>query len=233
MGALTPRTTWYWQLQGAINQNVAAKVYDIDLFDSSASQISALKTTGKIVICYFSAGSYEEWRPDAKSFPAAVLGRNLDGWPGEKWLDIRSASVRSIMAARMDMAKTKGCDGLEPDNVDEYSNGSGFPLTAKDQIAFLTALADLAHQRGLIIALKNSTDLVASLVSKFDFAVVEECFRYNECGAYSPFVMQGKAVLNAEYTSYSAAICNEAAKLKFSTAFFNLDLNGKVFKPCP
>jgi hypothetical protein len=133
----------------------------------------------------------------------------------------------------MDMAKSKGCDGLEPDNVDGYANKSGFPLTSADQINYNTFLADQAHARGMIVALKNATDLVSSLVSKFDFAVVEECFRYNECSMYSPFIQQNKAVLNAEYTSYSSSICTEAASLKFSTAFYNLNLDGTKFQPCP
>ena len=230
--ALTPGTTWYWQLQGTINANVATKVYDVDLFDTGSATISALKAQGKIVICYFSAGSYENWRPDAASFPAAALGSNLSGWPGERWLDVRNSSVRTIMAARMDYAKSKGCDGLEPDNVDGYSNKSGFLLTAQDQISYNSFLADQAHVRGMTIALKNSTDLVSSLVNKFDFAVVEECFAYDECEAYSPFVKQNKAVLNAEYSNYSSAICAEAKSLGFSTAFFGLDLDGKKFQPC-
>lgn len=231
--SLGPKTSWYWQLQGTLNTAIDVKVYDIDLYDTSAATIQALKASGKFVVCYFSAGSYENWRSDANQFPAIALGNNLDGWAGEKWLDVRNSDVRNIMAKRMDLAKSKGCHALEPDNVDGFSNRTGFPLTANDQINYLSYLADQAHARGMQIALKNSTDLVSSLVDKFDFAVVEECFKYNECEAYSPFIQKGKAVLNAEYSSYSTAICTKANNLKFSTVFFNLDLNGKVFQPCP
>ncbi len=226
-------TSWYWQLQGAVNTTKAAKVYDVDFFDNSASLFTSLKQSGHIVICYFSAGTYENWRADASQFPAVALGNNLSGWPGERWLDTRNLTVRSIMTQRMDLAKSMGCDGLEPDNVDGYANNPGFPLTAQDQIDYNSFLADQAHARGMIIALKNSTDLVSSLVNKFDFAVVEECFKYNECSAYSPFISQNKAVLNAEYTSYSSSICTQTASLKFSTAFYNLNLDGTVFNPCP
>ena len=228
-----PGISWYWQLSGTLNTNRDAKVYNVDLFDTSAATIASLKQSGRIVICYFSAGSYENWRQDAAQFPAAALGNNLDGWAGERWLDVRNSTVRQIMAQRMDLAKSKGCQALEPDNVDGYQNRSGFPLTSADQINYNSYLADAAHARGLKIALKNSTDLVSSLVSKFDFAVVEECFAYNECSAYSPFINQGKAVLNAEYSNYSSAICSDAARLKFSTVFFNLDLDGSKYQPCP
>ncbi len=225
-------TSWFWQLQGALKSIPAAKVYDVDLFDQTAATFSSLKTAQHIVICYFSGGTYEDWRPDEKQFPTNTLGNGL-GWPGEKWLDVRDATVRNIMLRRLDLAKSKGCDGVEPDNVDGYANNSGFNLTRQDQINFLNFLANESHKRGMTIALKNATDLVPSLVSAFDFAVVEECFKYNECDAYTPFILQNKAVLNAEYSAYSAAICTRAKTLKFSTVFFNLDLDGNVYRPCP
>ena len=32
------------------------------------------------------------------------MGAPLSGWAGERWLDTRSANVRRIMQARMDLA---------------------------------------------------------------------------------------------------------------------------------
>ena len=58
------------------------------------------------------------------------------------------------MSGRMDLAKTKGCDGLEPDNVDAYENDSSFTLTANDQITYNTWLAQQAHARDLSVGLK-------------------------------------------------------------------------------
>ena len=73
-----------------------------------------------------SAGSWEDWRSDASDFPDDVKGNGLSGWPGEKWLDVRQLSVLSpIMAARMDIAVAKGCDGVDPDNMDGYTNNNG------------------------------------------------------------------------------------------------------------
>lgn len=115
-------------------------MYDIDLFEVPQATIDLLHSQNRIVICYFSAGSWEDWRPDASQFPSSVIGNELDGWPGEKvrtnscfltekWLDIRATKVRQLMQARMDLAVQKKCDGLEPDNVDGYKNdpGSIFP----------------------------------------------------------------------------------------------------------
>jgi hypothetical protein len=226
-------TKWNLQLQGTVNTKVVAKLYDIDMFDNSSALFASLKQSGHTVICYFSAGTYENWRSDANQFPTSAIGNKVSGWAGENWLDVRDTTVRQIMTNRMDLAKSKGCDGIDPDNVDGYSNNSGFPLTMQDQINFNTFLADQAHARGMVIALKNSTNLVTALVNKFDFAVVEQCFDYNECSAYSPFINQNKAVLEAEYISYSSSICSQAASLNFSTVFYNLNLDGTVYNPCP
>jgi hypothetical protein len=95
-------------------------VYDIDLFDNSAQTIDTLHKLGKKVICYFSAGTWEKWRPDAKQFAKADLGRDMDGWADEKWLDLNSDNVRAIMAKRIKMAADKGCDAIDPDNVDGF-----------------------------------------------------------------------------------------------------------------
>jgi hypothetical protein len=125
---MPPLTTWVWQLSGgSVRQTYAAKVYDIDMEDTSSGVIGQLKSQGHTVICYFSAGTWEDWRSDASAFPASVRGKAVSGWAGESWLDTRSQVVRDLMAKRMDMAKAKGCNGLEPDNVDGYSNNPGFP----------------------------------------------------------------------------------------------------------
>jgi len=95
-------------------------IWDIDLFSNSHGTIDQLHSLGKKVICYFSAGSYEPYRPDSSSFQSADLGKALDGWPDEKWININSPNVRKIMTARIELAKSKGCDAVDPDNVDGY-----------------------------------------------------------------------------------------------------------------
>ena len=191
--------TWQWQLQGNVNTSYNASIYDVDLFDTDPALINRLHARGIKVICYFSAGSREEWRPDADSFTPNVLGKSLDGWPGERWLDIRSEIVRNIMLERMDLARSKGCDGVEPDNVDGYSMNTGFPLTQADQLDYNRFLAMAAHERMLAVGLKNDLDQVADLVSYFDFSIVEQCAEYHECYMLRPFTTAGKPVFQAEY----------------------------------
>lgn len=99
-------------------------VYDIDLFDNPKDTFDALHKLGKKVICYFSAGSYEGNRPDSSSFLKSDKGNELDGWPGEYWLQLNSSNVRSIMGKRLELAASKGCDGVDPDNVDGFVSPS-------------------------------------------------------------------------------------------------------------
>ena len=210
-----PGTSWQWQLQGPIDLSLAVDVYDIDLFDTPASTVQALQQSGKHVICYFSAGSFEPWRSDAAAFSAAVKGIKMDGWD-ELWLDIRALEqLGPIMRARLDLAAQKGCDGVEPDNVDGYSNNSGFPLSAANQLAYNRFLATEAHARGLAIGLKNDLEQVKELEPYFDFAINEECFTYNECELLSPFVKAGKAVFGAEYSVSTQRFCPLTNSLNF------------------
>ncbi|KAJ3333498.1 hypothetical protein HDU93_008523 [Gonapodya sp. JEL0774] len=101
---------------------------------------------------------------------------------------------------RIQLAKTKGCDGLEYDNVDGYSNDSGFNLTKTDQLVYNRWLADTGHSLNLLVGLKNTLDLAVQLVSYFDFALLEQCVKYSECDMAKPFLDAGKAVFDVEYT---------------------------------
>jgi len=223
--------TWQWQLSGKLDTSVKAQVYDVDLFDTSASQVAALHAAGRKVICYFSAGSYESGRPDSGSFPSAVKGKKMDGWP-EYWLDIRDSRVLDIMADRMDLCAKKGFDGVEPDNVDAYQNDSGFSLSASDQLAYNKAIAKLAHDRGLAVGLKNDIDQVKALQSAFDFAVNEECFAWDECSVLKAFISAGKPVFHVEYDVSVSTFCPTTTALGFSSMRKNLDLDASR-TPCP
>ena len=224
--------TWQWQLTGTLNTAYDVKVYDIDLYDTPAATILALQNSGKKVLCYFSAGSSENWRADFASFAAADMGNALDGWAGERWLDTRSGNVRTIMQARLDLAKSKGCDGVEPDNVDGYGNSTGFVLSAATQLDYNRFLASAAHSRGLAVALKNDVAQVADLVGHFDMAINEQCHQYGECAGYAVFTSAGKPVFNAEYAAiYKSegtdrdSLCAESKRLGLKTLVLSVELN--------
>jgi hypothetical protein len=210
-----PGTTWQIQLTGAVDTSVDAQMFDIDLFDTPDSIFRELRAKGRTVICYFSAGSYENWRPDAAKYGADLLG-NSNGWPGERWVDIRRLDLLGpILSARLDLAKEKGCDGVDPDNVDGYSNVTGFPLSAGDQLEFNRWLAREAHARGLSVGLKNDLEQVADLSDVFDWALNEQCVEYGECDLLLPFVRADKAVFGIEYEGDTTSFCPEVNALNF------------------
>jgi hypothetical protein len=205
-----PYTTWQWQLTGRLDQSVAATMYDIDLFDNSASVVASLHRQGRRVICYLDAGTYENFRPDAGSFPKSVLGKP-NGWPGERWLDIRQLQVlEPIMRKRIELCRAKGFNGVEADNVDGYTNDTGFPLTAAEQLTYNEWLARTAHGLGLSIALKNDLGQVPQLEPLFDYALDEQCFEFNECSQLRPFVTHRKAVFEVEYNLPTSRFCTRA-----------------------
>ncbi|WP_326600600.1 endo alpha-1,4 polygalactosaminidase [Streptomyces sp. NBC_01803] len=220
-----PGTAWHWQLSGALDLTVDVPVYDIDGFESGASDVAALHDRDVRVICYVNAGAWEDFRPDAGDFPLALLGEG-NGWEGERWLDIRDLdALRPLMAERFDMCRNKGFDAVEPDLLDGYLNATGFPLTAADQLAYNRMIADLAHDRGLSVGLKNDLPQIPELVDEFDFAVNEECAEFGECAALTPFIEAGKAVFHVEYALSAAEFCPETTALGLSSMAKNLDLD--------
>jgi hypothetical protein len=227
--------SWYWQLQGTVKTTgpqANADAFDIDGFGTSAATVSQLRAAGHHTICYISAGTAENWRSDYGQFQSSDMGNGVSGWAGEKWVDTRSANVRSIMAARVqNQCAAKGFDAVEFDNVDGYDNGSGLPLTAATQLDYNGFLASTAHAAGLATFLKNDVAQVAQLAPQFDGAINEQCGEYDECAAYSAFLNANKPVLQAEYTGGSS-FCASANAAGREAALYNLDLNGGTYTPC-
>lgn len=227
-----PASSFSYQLQGKIRIHVNANVFDVDAIETPRRTIRRMHKNGQRAVCYVSAGSWENWRPDATHYPDSLLGSDLDGWPGERWVDIRDRRLRSLLIRRINICKRKGFDGIEFDNVDSYTQKTGFDLTASDQVKFNRWLANAAHARGLAAGLKNSPAQVKALHRWFDFAVVEQCFQYNECRSYLPFIRARKPVYVAEYHIPLNRFCKQARRLKISAARYTLSLDGRRW-PCP
>lgn len=220
-------TAWQWQLTGLpVDLGVEADVYDLDLFETDAETIAALHAQGRKAICYISAGSWEDWRPDATDFPQEAIGEKYEGWPGERWLDIRRLDLlAATVATRLRLCREKGFDAVEPDNIDGYTNDTGFPITYEDQLRYNRWLASEAHALGLSIGLKNDPEQVVDLVSDFDWALTEDCFDQGWCDSLSPFLHAGKTVLAAEYTD--TGVDFERACAELPQAGFSLILKDR------
>jgi hypothetical protein len=225
--------SWQFQLQGKINTSIDAPVYEVDGFNVKKSTVKKLHSLGRKVICYIDVGSWENYRPDAGKFPKSVIGRRYEGYPNERWLDIRRFhKFAGPIKSRIRMCARKGFDGLEPDNINGWENPTGFPLTARDQLRFNRWIARVAHRNGLAVGLKNDGRQARKLVRSFDFAVVEQCFQYNECGQFRPFIRRKKAVFSVEYERPNRTFCGRAKKLRFSAIGKEYDLYAKPWRPC-
>ncbi|KAI0414639.1 glycoside hydrolase superfamily [Xylaria grammica] len=213
--------TWDYPLGFSLttsNANSSTIFYPVDLENTSANTITALKNAGHTVICYFSAGSVEDYREDAGDFPSEAIGNTLDGWPDEKWLDIRNAKVREVIATRIASAASKGCVGVDPDNIDGYTNKPGFDLTEDDTVDYVRYMAETAHSAGLAYGLKNGGAIVDRVVDVAQWAINEECAEYNECADWAPFIEAGKPVFHVEYTDDDDATTVSPSKLSKACA---------------
>jgi hypothetical protein len=223
----TPGLRWQYQLQGAVNTAICAKpvkggacvrpdVWVIDLYrdDGTTPNSAAVKQIHARrghAVCYVDAGTWESWRPDAARYPAKLRGKS-NGWPGERWLDIRALAVlQPIITARVDKCVKAGFDAVDFDNVEGYANDTGFPLTGAQQLTFNRMLAKVVHARGLAVGLKNDLGQAAKLRTDFNFAVNEQCFAYHECSVYDSWPKTGRPVVEIEYANNTAAMCAAAA----------------------
>lgn len=205
-----------------------AKVVFLDGFDTSKATVARYHREGVRVVCYINVGAWENWRSDKNKFPKRVLGNDYDGWAGERWLDIRKLSVlKPIMRARLNMCKSKGFDGVDPDNVNSYQNHTGFKIRRKHQLNYLRWLISEAHRRNLAIGLKNAPGLVEVLVKRADFMVTESCFEQGWCSKTLPFIKRRKAVFAVEYEEEgmtTGKFCNKAKRRKISGLLKRYDL---------
>ncbi|QUQ63964.1 endo alpha-1,4 polygalactosaminidase [Kutzneria sp. CA-103260] len=126
-----------------------------------------------------------------------------ENWPDELIVDTSTADKRArladIVGETVKTCASKGFNAVEFDNLDSYSRSNG-ALTVDDNLAFATALATVAHAAGMVAGQKNSADLGrrGQQEAKFDFAVAEECLRFQECATYAS--SYGDRLIDIEYT---------------------------------
>lgn len=234
---------WDWQLAVPVmvNPDSSIEIYDIDMFDNEfTGMVEILHDLGKKVICYVDVGSWENFRDDKDDFPLSILGNKYDGFPDEKWLDIRDVNpaksetgtaLATILSARILRAADMGCDAVEPDNMDGYDetahDASGFPLNYEDQIYFNLWVADAVHAQGMAVGLKNNINQAQDprIIEAFDFVVSEQCFQYNECSYFSGFLAVNKPVFEAEYRRALSNFCPNAKANRISAIKKRTSLN--------
>lgn len=177
---------------------------------------------GRYSICYVNGFQTqpEQLRWWKKKHPKLLLrkGGKLvhdPGWPDEVLLDTRKPATRAAIA-KVIGRWVEGCaaDGfaaVEPDNLDSFTRSRGL-LQRSDNLALATALAERAHEAGVAIAQKNTAELSKRQVRNvgFDFAVVEDCQVWSECGQYRK--AHGAHVIEVEYADEGRANFRKACR---------------------
>lgn len=175
---------WDYQIGGAYPPPKGVEIVARDRADDPAS--------GLYNVCYVNAF---QTQPDEK-WPSRLLLHDAKGevvgdpeWDGESVLDITTAAKREEAAERVgawfESCADKGFDAVEPDNLDTFTRWPDL-LTADQATAYASLLSKRAHELGLAIAQKNTGPLAARRAKTgLDFAVVEECGRYDECGEFA------------------------------------------------
>lgn len=239
---------------------VRPTVFDIDLYAAeevtgnnntlNTAAVQAIHARGAKAICYIDAGSIEEFRPDYQQFVDwheknghSLLGKPFSPeFPNERWANINNDRgqrdfLLKMMAARVDKCVQAGFDGVEFDVVNAHEEGrevTGWDISPATQLVYNRALADLAHSRGLSVALKNDLSQAAELAPYFDYAVNEECFEHDECSELNAFVKAGKPVFHVEYRTSPSSFCALSRTLRFNSIKKAEDysLYDKPYKPC-
>lgn len=236
----TPDTSWTWQLLGDTNTKYDVEVYVLDMFQQlEGDVIERLHAQNKQVICYFSAGTFEPWRPDVHLFDNVPMGGEHYAYAQEIWVDVTSPETVKVMANRMDMAVALGCDGVELDNVDGFVAETGLNITYEQELAYQRLLANEAHKRNLAVALKNAVEMIPDVADYFDLAINEVCLVWNECGTYNAIIAAGKPVFHVEYDqtyvndpAARAEMCARSAEINMRTLVMPKSLDGSFRLSC-
>ena len=121
--------------------------------------------------------------------PESVLGRDFQGFPDERWLDIRRLDV---LTPTWRSASTSAGEGLrrrrarQRRRLHQPTPASRSPRPTSS--ATTAGSPTRPHERGMSVGLKNDLGQVPTLRPYFDFAVNEQCFQYHECGRLRPFI---------------------------------------------
>lgn len=176
-----------YQLGGAYTPPAGVKIVSRDRTESPAA--------GLYNICYVNGfqiqpGEANDWMTNH----ADLILRDGGGQPiidqdwNEMLIDVSTAakrtSVAAIVGGWIDGCKQKGFDAIEIDNLDSYSRSQG-KLTENTNVAAMALFSASAHAKGMAIAQKNSSEIVARKGELgTDFAVAEECNTFDECQTY-------------------------------------------------
>ncbi|WP_051857776.1 endo alpha-1,4 polygalactosaminidase [Streptomyces cellulosae] len=196
---------WDYQIGGGYTPPTGVKVVSRDREDTPAP--------GGYNICYINAFQAQEhaegdWAPDLllrDASGAVVYDKDWD----EAVLDIRTDAKQERIAAKVgtwiDECAAKGFNAVEADNYDTFTRFPDY-LNGDHAKAFMKLLSTHAHEKGLAMGQKNTVELAPDRASVgLDFAVVEECGQWKECGEFADAFDDNVLVVEYSATGLSQA----------------------------
>jgi len=124
--------SWVYQLcnytDGRLDE-IAKSDFDLAVIDLTrdggedyftASEISMVKDSGKIVLAYFEIGAIEDYRPEWKDVPEDIKAGGVDHWPKEQYVKFWDERWWPVVKGRVDQALKSGFDGAYLDMVTTY-----------------------------------------------------------------------------------------------------------------
>jgi hypothetical protein len=212
-----PGASWAARLDGAVDVALEVDFFYLDVEQQAQEDLARLRASGRHYLCYLSAGSVESFRDDADEFPPQAIGNQLVDFENERWLDVRDAQVRELMARRVSALAASGCAGVPPSSIAVHAADTGFELSLDDALDYARWLAERIHAAGMSAGLQGPAALTDQLWPTFDFALAVDCLEPSGCAEFAPFVQAGKTVLHVEFGDEGSAaqLCMSAQTLGF------------------
>lgn len=132
--------------------------------DAAPREVRSLRKRGMLVVSYLSVGTVEGWRHYAPMVPASWTLADVEGWPNERFVDVRQRGWQRIMVAEIQVLASAGFDGVYLDNLDVAEQ---FPETKAAVVELVTKMRAAAPallligQNGLVVASRLPIDAVA------------------------------------------------------------------------
>lgn len=167
-------SSWVYQLTGYPNDSlnqIAGSSFQLAVVDLArdgsgdyftASEVAAVKASGKFVLAYFEIGAIENYRPEWPQVPADMKLGPVNGWPGEQYVKYWDPRWWPIVRGRIDQAIAAGFDGAYLDMIVTYEE---IPANSAG-----TNRADLASK--MVDLIDQISDYAKSIDS--DFKVVPQ-----------------------------------------------------------
>ena len=212
---------------------------------------------GAYGICYVNAFQTQDdesgvaRRDERSAWPGSLVLTRLGddpNWGGEYLVDISTARKRKRAAdwiqPMIRTCKRKGFEAVEYDNLDSWTRfddtprAGDVPFGKRDAIAFAALLAKRAHKLGLAVGQKNTVELTRRQARRrigFDFAIAEECGRYDECDGYRR--LYGDRVIAIEYRRQDFDAACQSVGARVSVVLRDRDVSrpgsgGYVYDSC-